>query len=78
MPRFSQYTAASRAGVSLDPTANRHTGTNKRREECFRRFSLWISQELGCEISESCLPPHVMSVALVGFGKFLFYEGHPK
>lgn len=78
MPRTAGHTAASRSGISLEPFANRAAGTNKRRDECFRSFQAWIRQELGIEINESNFPPHLMSWALIGFGKFLFYEGKPK
>ena len=55
-----------------------HEGTNKRRNECFRLFCAWILSELGCEVSEGTFPPNLMSYALIGYGKSLFYGGHPK
>ena len=78
MPRSRKHTAESRSGVSLDPTANRHSGTNKRREECFRLFNAWACAELRTEVCEASFPPNLMSFALIGYGKALFYEGHPK
>lgn len=78
MPRTHRHTAASRSEISLEPCANRAPGTNKRRDECFRSPQSWVSREVGCEIIEESFPPHLMSWALIGYGKFLFYEGRPK
>lgn len=78
MPRPRRDTVESRSHVSLEPTANRHLATNKRRLECFQTFTHWINRELGVEVSEASFPPRLMSEALIGFGKHLFYEGYPK
>lgn len=78
MPRARRWAAESRSGISLEPTANRHPATNRRRDTCFDTFSKWIRCELALEINENSFPPQIMSAALVGFGKHLFYNGHPK
>ena len=65
-------TAASRSGISLEPTTNRAPGTNRRPDECFRSFQAWIFQEIETEVTESSFPPHLMSWALIGFGKLFF------
>eukprot|EP00438_Fugacium_kawagutii_P000101 Skav218715 [mRNA] locus=scaffold1346:664540:668773:+ [translate_table: standard] len=71
-------TVESRAGFSLDPTANRHPATNKRRDACYDSFCKWMEQELGIGPSAGGLPPHELPTALIAFGKHLFYSGAPK
>eukprot|EP00438_Fugacium_kawagutii_P004250 Skav217520 [mRNA] locus=scaffold647:242806:246940:- [translate_table: standard] len=66
------------SGVSLEPTANRHPATNKRRETCYDSFTKWIHDELHLEVSQDNFPPDMMSTALIAFGKHLFYTGAPK
>lgn len=78
MPRTCRAASEARASVSLEPTANRHPGTNKRRLHCFELFCSWVDQELRIVVSEDSFPPQHMSTALIGFGKHLFYTGAPK
>lgn len=71
MPKTHQCAAASRSSVSLGPSANHAPGANMRCDECFRGFQAWIT-------NESNFPRHLLRWALIGFGKFFFYEGMPK
>lgn len=52
--------------------------TTKRRGACFDAFSKWIRDELALEVDEDSFAPKLMSSALIGFGKHLFYSGAPK
>ena len=78
MPRNRRDLSQARSAVSLDPTAFRHPGTNKRRLKCFEDFTSWIQRELNLELVEEHFPPQQMSSALMAFGKHLFYTGAPK
>ena len=78
MPRPRRATAESRSGVSLDLAANRNPETNKRRVACFEGFCNWVKIELSLDVSEDVFAPHHMSMALIGYGKHLFYAGAPK
>ena len=78
MPRHRRATALSRAGTSIDPTANRHPQTNLRREQLLARFQRWLLAELSVVLSDLKDFPLLISTALVAYGKCLFYEGIPK
>ena len=78
MPRQRVHTAETRSCVSLDPTANRNPLTNKRRLSCWEPFASWVFTELEIPVTESTLPPAEMNLALIGYGKYLSYAGHPK
>ena len=78
MPRHRRATALSRAGTSIDPTANRHPQTNLRREQLLARFQRWLLAELSVILSDLKDFPLLISTALVAYGKCLFYEGIPK
>lgn len=78
VPRNRRDLSEARSTVSLDPTANRHPGTNKRRLHCYETFSAWILKELSLTVDEENFPPQQMSAALMAFGKHLFYTGAPK
>ena len=78
MPRRRQCTAESRSHVSLDPSAGLHPKTSHRRQLCMERFLTWLEKELGRTTAVEHLSIQELNVALIGFGKFLFYEGEPK
>lgn len=78
MPPPRRDVSEVRSTVSLEPTANRHPGTNKRRLHCYELFCSWVSRELQVLVNDEVFPPQHMSTALIGFGKHLFYSGAPK
>ncbi|CAE7560174.1 SUF4 [Symbiodinium sp. CCMP2592] len=49
-----------------------------RRHELYRKFCRWIEEELHCEFAQVCASGLLLSTALVGYGKSLFYSGQPK
>ena len=71
MPRTRRWAAESRSGISLEPTANRHPATTKRRSTCFDTFSKWIWDELAIKLDADGFTPDLMAAPL-------FYTGAPK
>lgn len=78
MPRVRKATAASRAGTSIDLTANRNPLTNPRRERYYGSFRQWLLQHSGLDFAALDQSPKYASLALVAYGKHLFYSGEPK
>ena len=79
MPRRRRANQASGAHVSLDPAAGLTPVVASRRHELYARFCRWIEDELKCEFAQVCAPSGLLlSTALVGYGKSLFYSGQPK
>ena len=78
MARTRKTTAASRAAVSIDPTANRNPQTNLRRAQLWSRFCRWSSAELQIDFEAVSNSPHLAGSLLIAYGKHLFYTGEPK
>lgn len=62
----------------LGPSAGLNPITNHRRQLCMETFLTWLERELGQTTAVEHLSIQELKVALIGFGKFLFYEGEPK
>ena len=77
MPRPRRDTAESRSHVSLETSANRHPGTNKRRLSCMEDFTHWVDHELGVSLCEESSPPKLMGEALIGLVSICFTMDTP-
>ena len=51
---------------------------NKQAKSCLFWRLNWVKIELSLDVSEDVFAPHHMSMALIGYGKHLFYAGAPK
>eukprot|EP00435_Cladocopium_sp_Y103_P064493 s910_g26.t1 len=49
-----------------------------RRVKLLGAFSCWVAAELDLAVTEETMPPASMNLALIGYGKCLFYAGYPK
>ena len=64
--------------MNLDPAAGLTPVVASRRRELYAKFCRWIEEELKCEFAQVCASGLLLSTALVGYGKSLFYSGQPK
>ena len=78
MPRPRRASLDRRCEVNLDTAGGLSSIVASRRVHLFNEFASWASAELRCRFVQICSTGLLLSTALVGYGKFLFYSGAPK